>query len=441
MQSMRRAVLFILAFALVASGCSLASPVRDAGVVVAGDDNGSLSLPVNPPAPSPTPRRLIIVVQDDQGTVAMMSTGKFVDQDYYDYGYRYARDPSEYSGEISSLFPLSVKYWEPHIAAWAIEKSLSPNLIATLLTVTSCGEKGSRDVSATDVKGLFQVKDSQFTPMQDPYDPGTNADAALRKFSDLLIKASNDVGLAAAAYSDPSVLTTDRSLWSQQATDMARVVSGIYADAEAGLSESPALNEWNAVNGAKCANALASLGGEPEVQVVFTERQQPLGPAPGQVQATCGNGLPTMIWPVDSRYVSTPYGGNPGGYGAGWHFATDIGMGASPSKSVRSPVNGVVVEIVSNTFDVGTKVKIRPNNGPGGENYSDVLIEFWHLAAESVAVQQGQEVAENTYLAEVGTQKANQSAPSYGGSSWTGPHIHWVFTKGGQTYDPLLCTR
>ena len=437
----RRLVLICLAFALIASACSSASTVRDAGVVVTEGGDSSLLLPVSPPAPSPTPRRVIIVVQDDQsGAVAMMSTGKFVDQDYYDSGYRYAMDPSKYSGKISSFFPLSVQYWEPHIAAWASEKNLSPNLIATLLTVTSCGEKGSRDASATDVKGLFQVKDSQFTPLQDPYDPGTNADAALRVFSDLLLRAGNDVGLAAAAYKDPSVLDKDRSLWDQLASDTSHFISCIYADAEAGLSESPVFNEWNAVNGTKCTNALASLGGENEIQVVFTDRQQPLGPVPGQAQATCGNGLPSMIWPVDSRYVSTPYGGSPE-YGAGWHFAVDIGMGASPSKSVKSPVNGVVIEIVSNTRDVGTKIKIRPNNGPNGEDYSDVLIEFWHLAAESVAVQQGQEVAEDSYLAEVGTQKTNQSAPSYGGSAWTGPHIHWVFTKGGQTYDPLLCAR
>jgi murein DD-endopeptidase MepM/ murein hydrolase activator NlpD len=95
-----------------------------------------------------------------------------------------------------------------------------------------------------------------------------------------------------------------------------------------------------------------------------------------------------------------------------WHDGLDIG--ASPNAPVQAPAQG---RIISVGFDpkMGNNVKI--DHGYGIETV------YGHLA--KALVKEGQRVKRGDVVALVGTTGLS-----------TGPHLHYMVKKNGQTLDP-----
>lgn len=144
---------------------------------------------------------------------------------------------------LSPIFTPEVRYWEAKIVAWAAEFDLDPNLVATIMQVESCGDATA--VSRAGAQGLFQVMPFHFLPGDDPFDPDTNARRGLAYFVARLQQTNGDVGRAFAGYNGGHVAAGGSwESWAAETRAYYTYTTGIYADAQAGLSESPALQKW-----------------------------------------------------------------------------------------------------------------------------------------------------------------------------------------------------
>lgn len=147
------------------------------------------------------------------------------------------------SSVLSPVFTPEVRYWEAKIVAWAAEFDLDPNLVATIMQVESCGDATA--VSRAGAQGLFQVMPFHFLPGDDPFDPDTNARRGLAYFVARLQQTNGDVGRAFAGYNGGHVAAGGSwDTWVAETRAYYTYTTGIYADAQAGLSESPALQKW-----------------------------------------------------------------------------------------------------------------------------------------------------------------------------------------------------
>jgi hypothetical protein len=166
----------------------------------------------------------------------------------------------EWSLELSPVFTPEVQYWQDEIVEWTVEYWLPPNLIATLMQIESCGNPTV--VSSVGASGLFQVMPYHFAEGEDFFDPDTNAKRGLTYFAEGLARANGDVGLALAGYNGGhGAIELVPDQWSAETQDYQYWGSGIYQDAEAGLTESPTLQEWLASGGADlCQQARINLG-------------------------------------------------------------------------------------------------------------------------------------------------------------------------------------
>ena len=166
----------------------------------------------------------------------------------------------EWSLELSPVFTPEIQYWQDKIIEWSVEYWLPPNLIATIMQIESCGDPTA--LSGVGASGLFQVMPDHFAEGEDLLDPDTNAKRGLTYFADGLSQADGDAGLALAGYNGGHgliLLTPDQ--WPAETQDYQYWGTGIYQDAEAGLAESPTLQEWLASGGAGlCQQARARLG-------------------------------------------------------------------------------------------------------------------------------------------------------------------------------------
>ncbi len=144
---------------------------------------------------------------------------------------------------LSPIFTPEVRYWEAKILAWAAEFDLDPNLVATIMQVESCGDATA--VSRAGAQGLFQVMPFHFLPGDDPFDPDTNARRGLAYFVARLQQTRGDIGRAFAGYNGGHVAASGSwESWAAETRAYYTYTTGIYADAQAGLSESPALQRW-----------------------------------------------------------------------------------------------------------------------------------------------------------------------------------------------------
>ncbi len=144
---------------------------------------------------------------------------------------------------LSPIFTPEVRYWEAKIVAWAAEFDLDPNLVATIMQVESCGDATA--VSRAGAQGLFQVMPFHFLPGDDPFDPDTNARRGLAYFVARLQQTNGDLGRAFAGYNGGHVAAGGSwESWAAETRAYYTYTTGIYADAQAGLSESPALQKW-----------------------------------------------------------------------------------------------------------------------------------------------------------------------------------------------------
>lgn len=161
---------------------------------------------------------------------------------------------------IAPLFTPEVRYWEAQILAWADATGLDPDLVATVMQIESCGDPEA--VSPVGARGLFQVMPFHFQPDEAMHDPETNALRGLAYLARALQLAQGDVRLALAGYNGGhSVIGMDAARWPTETQRYAQWGSGIYADAKAGLSQSPTQAAWLAAGGASlCRQAHARLG-------------------------------------------------------------------------------------------------------------------------------------------------------------------------------------
>ncbi len=172
-----------------------------------------------------------------------------------------ARAPAaEPAPALAGLFTPEVRYWEGDIIVWAAAAGLDPNLVATVMQIESCGDPDA--VSPAGARGLFQVMPAHFKAGEAMQDPGTNAERGLAYLARALKLAQGDVAVALAGYNGGhSQIAADPSDWPNETRRYAHWGSGIYRDAQAGLSESPTLTAWLAAGGdSLCRQAHARLG-------------------------------------------------------------------------------------------------------------------------------------------------------------------------------------
>jgi hypothetical protein len=161
---------------------------------------------------------------------------------------------------ISPIFTDEVQYWEAAIGSWSYTYRIPPNMIATIMQIESCGNPDA--LSPADAQGLFQVLQLHFEPGEDPFDPNVNAMRAMLFFGDLLATTNFDTGLAFAAYNGgPSLIYRTPVEWPRESQQYQYWASGIYEEANMGLSQSPTLIEWLAAGGVSlCSQAADALG-------------------------------------------------------------------------------------------------------------------------------------------------------------------------------------
>ena len=164
------------------------------------------------------------------------------------------------SGVLSAVFTPEVRHWKPQIVAWADAYGLDPNLVAIIMQIESCGDPQA--LSSAGAQGLFQVMPFHFAPGEDAFAPETNAGRGLAYFAERLEQTQGDVGRAFAGYNGGHVAAA--SSWSEWQPETQRYYvwsTGIYEDVQAGLEESPTLQEWLAAGGASlCRQAASRLG-------------------------------------------------------------------------------------------------------------------------------------------------------------------------------------
>ncbi|MBI5354570.1 MAG: transglycosylase SLT domain-containing protein [Chloroflexi bacterium] len=161
---------------------------------------------------------------------------------------------------ISPIFRIEVQYWADSISKWAAASQLDPNLAATIMQIESCGDP--RATSSAGAMGLFQVMPFHFYAMDDPYNPGTNAERGLAYLTKSLATSGGNARLAMAGYNGGiGVINRSEWTWSAQTKRYVQYGAPIYEDARNGINPSPALQEWYEKYGASlCRQAHQRLG-------------------------------------------------------------------------------------------------------------------------------------------------------------------------------------
>ena len=182
-------------------------------------------------------------------------------------------------------------------------------------------------------------------------------------------------------------------------------------------SEANALIQQLAANESETEAALDEL--EAEQDAIRAEIQR-LNEQLIAQQAANGNSVQSnpggYIWPVDSRYITSPVGGraSPGGIGSTNHKGTDIGRVGYTSPIYASKAGTVIVSQYSSSY--GNYVAI--SHGSGNTTL------YAHMSSRKVSV--GQYVNQGDVIGITGST----------GNS-TGPHLHFEVTENGVRVNPL----
>lgn len=160
---------------------------------------------------------------------------------------------------LATIFTPEIQWWGEQIVRWSNEYGLDPNLAATVMQIESCGDP--RALSSAGAMGLFQVMPFHFFATDDPFDPDTNAARGLDYLRRSLDAAGGNPGLALAGYNGGiSVISRAQSSWAAETQRYLYWGSGIYQDAQSGLSRSARLDEWLSRGGGMCSRARERLG-------------------------------------------------------------------------------------------------------------------------------------------------------------------------------------
>lgn len=161
---------------------------------------------------------------------------------------------------LAPLFTPTIDHWSAEIQRWAQENDLDPNLLATVMQIESCGDNTVS--SSAGAQGLFQVMPFHFSTGENQLDPDTNALRGANFLNLCLDYAEGDAGLAMACYNGgPGVISQPISAWYAETQRYHRWGTAIYADAQANVAESQALQNWLDAGGSVlCRRAAATLG-------------------------------------------------------------------------------------------------------------------------------------------------------------------------------------
>jgi soluble lytic murein transglycosylase-like protein len=164
-------------------------------------------------------------------------------------------NPGVASGGIAPLFTSRVDRWAADIMRWSVQYGLDPNLLATVMQIESCG---NADVTShAGAQGLFQVMPFHFAPGEVYTDPETNAKRSANFLNECLGWANGDAGLALACYNGgPSVTTRPFSTWHNETQRYYNWGTGIYADAQQNLAQSPTLMNWLQAGGSNLCGGM-----------------------------------------------------------------------------------------------------------------------------------------------------------------------------------------
>ncbi|MDZ4770204.1 MAG: transglycosylase SLT domain-containing protein [Chloroflexota bacterium] len=161
---------------------------------------------------------------------------------------------------LAPLFTPTIDHWNADIQRWARQYDLDPNLLATVMQIESCGDDTVSSVAGA--QGLFQVMPFHFTSGENQIDPDTNALRGANHLNFCLDYADGDTGLAMACYNGGhGVIDSPIESWYSETQRYHRWGTAIYADAQANVSESPALQSWLDAGGSVlCRRAAGTLG-------------------------------------------------------------------------------------------------------------------------------------------------------------------------------------
>lgn len=162
--------------------------------------------------------------------------------------------------QLSQVFTKEVLHWAPQIEAWSGLYGLDPNLVAIIMQIESCGDRGA--VSHAGAQGLFQVMPFHFAAGENALDPETNARRGLSYFVERLNQTGGDVGRAFAGYNGGQrAAASSWESWPAETQRYYKWSTGIYNDIQAGVAESPTLQTWLQAGGATlCRQAAARIG-------------------------------------------------------------------------------------------------------------------------------------------------------------------------------------
>lgn len=153
------------------------------------------------------------------------------------------------SARVAGFFTPSVHAWDEEIVRWSDGFGLDPNLVATVMQIESCGNPHA--VSRSGAQGLFQVMPFHFTDGEEMQVPEVNARRGLAYLAESLLKSKGDIRRTLAGYNGGhGVIDRDPAGWPAETKRYAYWGEGIYADAAAGGTASPRLEEWLAAGGA-----------------------------------------------------------------------------------------------------------------------------------------------------------------------------------------------
>jgi soluble lytic murein transglycosylase-like protein len=125
------------------------------------------------------------------------------------------------------------------------------------MQIESCGDP--RAQSSAGAQGLFQVMPFHFASGEVALDPETNARRGLAYLARSLELANGRIDLALAGYNGGhSLITQPPDFWPDETRRYVAWGSAIYADAAAGLAESPALEAWLQAGGARLCRTAAA---------------------------------------------------------------------------------------------------------------------------------------------------------------------------------------
>lgn len=157
---------------------------------------------------------------------------------------------------LSPIFAPAVKHWESKIVEWANTHGLDPNMVATIMQIESCGDPQA--VSSAGAQGLFQVMPFHFAAGEIMTDPDTNAYRGMKFLAELMVMFNGDTGLSMAGYNGgPGNAKKSPEFWPSETQRYHKWGTGIYSDAQAGVTVSPNLQRWLDAGGTSLCNQAA----------------------------------------------------------------------------------------------------------------------------------------------------------------------------------------